>query len=224
MNWDGIISLLLACIELILLVNVVIFSEKNFINIMSWGLIALLAVYQFFEFMMCALMLKTHFMPFAAFSLISFLPALNLIFILRFLGYGNKYFRLIFLPPAVFVIYYAFIINKFAVVKCTILYAAYNYPLGDLFGFFYYAPIVISMVLLFLSLRKEKEIKKAKLSAVLLAGLIFISAPVVVAFVLSSLGRSGLLDIIESIMCKFAVVYALCLAYFALTNKRIKSE
>ena len=56
--------------------------------------------------------------------------------------------KLIFLPALIFVIYYTFAIDQFAVTSCTVLYASYNYPLGDLYGFIYYIPIIISTIIL----------------------------------------------------------------------------
>jgi len=53
MNFNGIMSLLLACIEFLLLFNLLVFIEKNRINIIAMLMIALLAAYQSMEFLMC---------------------------------------------------------------------------------------------------------------------------------------------------------------------------
>ncbi|RPI61967.1 MAG: hypothetical protein EHM44_07685, partial [Ignavibacteriales bacterium] len=149
-TWNGIISLLFACIEFLLLFNLVVFIEKNRINIIAMLMIALLAAYQSMEFLMCQVGLQESFYPYLAFVIIGFLPPLNLLLTFTLSNSLNlkKKIYLIFIPAIAFAIYYSFIIPEFAVTSCTVLYASYHYPLGDLFGAFYYLPILISIVLL----------------------------------------------------------------------------
>ena len=163
-------------------------------------------------------------MSYLAFVDISFLPPLNFYFITKYFGYEKKYFKLIFLPAIAFAIYYYFVIDRFAVTACTVLYASYSYPLGWLFGLFYYIPIVFVMIFLFVVKDKQKNDKEKKKAKILFGGLIFISIPVAIAFVMLAFKHYQLLEIIESVMCKFAFVYAICLSYFVLTNKVIKNE
>jgi len=129
-----------------------------------------------------------------------------------------------FIPSLFFIIYYPFVIEKFAVVNCTVLYASYYYPLGTLFGAFYYLPIIFSIIFLFYKKRELQDVKKIKMISVLLWGELFISIPVIVAFIIALFKSYGLLNIIESIMCKFAFVFAICLVYFALNNKKVLNE
>ena len=79
MNWNGTVSLLIACIEFLLLFNLLIFAEKNRLNKIAITMIALLAAYQTMEFLMCQVELQSSFFPYFAFVIISFLPPLNLI-------------------------------------------------------------------------------------------------------------------------------------------------
>lgn len=181
-------------------------------------------IYQVFEFLMCMLNLQYPFMAYLAFVDISFLPPLNFYFIFSYAGYRHKLFKLIFLPALVFVVYYFLVIDKFAVTACTVLYASYSYPLGGWYAFFYYSPIAAVIILLSIKIGKQREAVRKKLLKVLLFGLIFIFIPVIAAFVLYAAGDKLLLEIIESIMCKFAFVYAVCLAYFSLLNKNADNE
>jgi hypothetical protein len=48
--------------------------------------------------------------------------------------------------------------------------------------------------------------------------------PVLFAFLLAALRMPGMLNSVESIMCKFAFPYALCLTFFALNNKEVVNE
>ncbi|MCO6446926.1 MAG: hypothetical protein J5I67_04715, partial [Ignavibacterium album] len=71
MNWNGIISLLLACIEFLLLFNLLVFVKKDKLNIIALVMIALLAGYQTMEFLMCQIELQSSFYPYFAFVIIS---------------------------------------------------------------------------------------------------------------------------------------------------------
>ena len=227
-NWNGTVSLLIACFEFLPLFNLLIFAEKNRLNKIAIIMIALLAAYQTMEFLMCQVELQSAFFPYFAFVIISFLPPLNLILTSAFtkvlrdkLSYFNY---LVFLPAAFFSIYYTFIIPEFAVTSCTVLYATYHYPLGDLYGFFYYLLILISIILLAIFVKKENEKKKKLIGKVLLFGAIFISIPPVLGFSLMFAGSYSLISAMESVMCKFAFVYALCLSFICIYNSPFKDE
>lgn len=181
-------------------------------------IVFILMIYQMLEFILCRLGTNNPQLTYLAFADITLLPPLNLYFYLKYFGYYKKGMSLIFIPAIFFIIYYAFIITHFEVLKCTSLYASYNYPFGSLYGLFYYSPLLISMLIITKNISNHNEFKNKKLIVVLLSGLVFISLPVIFAFILRFFGQDLLIDIIESIMCKFAFVYAVCLAYFSLNN------
>ena len=228
MNWNGTVSLLIACFELLLLFNLLIFAEKNRLNKIAIVMIALLAGYQTMEFLMCQVELQTFIFPYFAFVIISFLPPLNLILTSAFTKVPAdklSYLRyVVFIPAMLFAVYYTFVIPEFVVTSCTVLYATYNYPLGDLYGFFYYLPILISIILMIRFVKKESDKKMKLVGGFLLFGSIFISIPVVVGFILMFTGSYSLIKAIESIMCKFAFVYALCLSFICIYNSPFKDE
>lgn len=226
MNWNGIISLLIACLEALLFINLLIFAEKNKLNRSTIVMVALLASYQAMEFLMCGIELQNPFFPYLAYVIISFLPPLNLLLVLTLTRNHNlnRIHFLIFLPAIFFVIYYAFIIPQFAVTACAVLYASYHYPLGEVYAFFYYLPILLSIILLISTVKRSLDTNITFISKVLLGGNIFISIPVVIGFALLSVGDYSLISKIESIMCKFAFVYAICLMVIALHNSNKKNE
>jgi hypothetical protein len=226
MSWNGTVSLLIACIEFLLLFNLLIFAEKNRLNKIAITMVALLATYQTMEFLMCQVELQSAFFPYFAFVIISFLPPLNLLLALTLTRNLtlNVLVSLIFIPAVIFFIYYAFVIPQFAITGCAVLYATYHYPLGDLFGFFYYLPILISIILLIMYVKKENDKKKRLIGKVLLLGTIFISIPPVLGFILMFSGSYALISAMESIMCKFAFVYAMCLTFICIYNSPFKDE
>ena len=228
MNWNGTVSLLIACFEFLLLFNLLVFAEKNRLNKIAILMVVLLAGYQAMEFLMCQVELQNAFFPYFSFVIISFLPPLNLALTSAFTKVLADKLSLIniliFAPAILFSIYYTFIIPEFAVTSCTVLYATYQYPLGDLFGFFYYLPILISIMLLIISVKKESDQKKRLIGKVLLFGAVFISIPPVIGFSLMFAGSYAVISAIESVMCKFAFVYALCLTFICIYNSPFKDE
>jgi hypothetical protein len=219
-NWNGIISLLIASLEMIFIINLLIFAEKNKLNWLAIVIVILLLGYQTIEYLICGIGLSSSFMAYLAFVDITFLPPLNLLFILTLFGYQHKLNSLIFLPAMFFIIYYSIIISQFAIVKCTVLYASYNYPLGDLYGFFYYLPLLASFILIIKNMNQTGEKKFPISLKYLFYGHLSLIIPVAIAFSMLSLGYTGLRDSIESILCKFAFLYCLSLVYFALSNKK----
>jgi len=159
-------------------------------------------------------------MAYLAFVDITFLPPLNLFFILTLFGINNKIARLIFLPAIAFVIYYSVIISEFDVVKCTVLYATYNYPLGDLYGFFYYSPLLIAFILIVKNIYNTKGLNYPIQLKYLMYAHLALIIPATIGFILLSLNLSLIVNSMESILCKFAFLYCLVLVYFALSNKQ----
>ncbi len=178
-------------------------------------------IYQLLEWLMCGLGFDSSLNAFFAFSDISFLPPLGLFFVLSFYEYRSKYFMLLFLPAIAFVIYYSTIIDQFNVNTCTVFYAIYKYPQGDLYGLFYYLPILLTIALLIKGIKKSDNKKIIHLSKILLTAYILVSIPVLFAFALKLLNYSTLLSSIVSIMCKFALILALAFTYVAI-NRRNK--
>jgi hypothetical protein len=223
-NWNGIGSLFIACVELILLINLLVFAEKNRFNKTAILIIFVLMIYQSLEFFMCQLGLDIPFMAFLAFVDIIFLPPLIIVLLSRLYNYESTYLNLIFLPATFFIIYYTSVIDKFVVTSCTVLYATYSYPLGDLYGVFYYSPIIIAIIILIKKVLQKTAKKIHIISKILLTGNIIISIPVIVGFVMMFSGNHYLIAKIESVMCKFAFLYAVCLSIAVLYNSKGKDE
>jgi hypothetical protein len=217
MNLDGIISLLIACIELVYIINLLIFAEKNSVNKFVIGLVALLFGYQFIEFLICFVGLQTQIFIYLAFLDISLLPPLGLYTALLYAGKLRSYHKFVFIPALFFIIYYPFVLDQFVVAKCTVLYASYHYPLGELYGIFYYLPIIATMIILNKKWGAETSPKQKMLTRTFFFGYIFTFIPAMIfaivfpAFIFS----------VESLLCKLAFVFATFLTIFALKNKTL---
>lgn len=224
MNWNGITSLFIACIELLLLINLLSFSEKNRFNITAIIIIALLFSYQFIEFLICMMGFDDSLFVYLAFVIISYLPPLGVILVAALNKIKSKFLYLLFLAPVFFTFYYGIIIDDFFLKGCTVLYASYHYPLGDLYGAFYYLPIIITIIWLIRTIKKTDNPKVKTIASVILSGFIVTSLPVILAFTLMAYNNYSLLSVIESVMCKFAFILALCLSFTVLYNTRKKNE
>ena len=219
-NWNGIVSLLIACIEFILIINIFIFAEKNKINYLTVLIIILLMIYQLLEWIMCGLGLDSHLIVYLTFADISFLPPLGLFFVLTYYKYHSKFFVLIFLPAVAFVIYYSTIIDRFNVNSCTVFYTIYRYPYGNLYGLFYYLLILITIGFLIRGIIKSADKTEIQFSKILLTTYSLISLPVIIAFIFLLLDEELLLHSIVSVMCKFALLLAITLTYLAINLKK----
>jgi hypothetical protein len=214
-NLQGIVSLLLASIEIVLLINVMIFAEKNRINKYLFVLIFLLFSYQLFEFLICYVQLTDSIWIYFAFVLLSLLPPLGLLSVLAITGRNKKLNLLLFLPPLFFAVYYPFVLESLEVKLCTIFVAEYDYPLSILYGIFYYYPILFTLVLLVLELRKDINSKRKRNIGFLIAGytFTFISPLIIIIF------YPPIIKVIESFLCKFALFLAVAASFFTLFNK-----
>ncbi|MCX6174348.1 MAG: hypothetical protein NTZ27_06325 [Ignavibacteriales bacterium] len=217
MKLDGIISLLIACVELLYIINLLIFAKKNSINKLVIGMIFLLFGYQFIEFLICFVGLQKQILIYLAFFDISLLPPLGLYTVIKFFAKESQYSKLVFIPALFFIIYYPFVIEQFAVTKCTVLYASYHYPLGDLYGIFYYLPIIFSMIILNKKWGAETDPLQKTLTRTFLFGYLFTFIPSMIL----AIAIPAFITAVDSLLCKLAFVFATFLMIFVLKNKTI---
>lgn len=212
---DGLVSLLIACIELLFIINLFLFAKKNTVNKLVIAQLILLFCYQLFEFLICFAGLTDQVIIYFALLDITLLPPLGLYTVLLYAGKLRNYHKLIFLPALFFIIYYPFAIDQLAVTKCTVLYASYYYPLGPFYATFYYLPIIGSMIILNKKWGAESEPYKKSLTRLYLFGYLFTFIPaMVIAIFIPSFVFA-----VESLLCKLAIVLATFLTIFALKNK-----
>ncbi|NJD21635.1 MAG: hypothetical protein FIA82_03045 [Melioribacter sp.] len=217
MNLDGIISLLIACIELLYIINLLIFAEKNSINKLVIGMISLLFGYQLIEFFICFAGLQKQIFIYLAFLDISLLPPLGLYTVLKFTGKLKSHHKYIFIPALFFIVYYPFVLDQFAVTKCTVLYAAYHYPMGPLYATFYYLPIIGSMIILNKKWGRETDPKQKSVTRLFFFGYLFTFMPAMII----ALFIPSFITAVESLLCKLAFIFATFLMFFVLKNKTV---
>jgi hypothetical protein len=214
-NLDGLISLLIACIELLFIINLLIFAKKNRLNKLIIAQVFLLFGYQSFEFLICFAGIKSQLFVYLALLDITLLPPLGLYSVLLFSDKLKSYHKFIFIPALFFIIYYPIVLDQLAVTKCTVLYASYYYPLGPLYAAFYYLPIIGSMIILNKKWGAESEPVKKSLTRIYFFGYIFTFIPsMIIAIFIPTF-----VNAVESLLCKMAFILAIHLTIFALKNK-----
>jgi len=219
-DFQGIISLFIACVEIVLLINLLIFSEKNKENKIIIGIVTLLFGYQFMEFFMCYTASHSYLLVYISFIIISFLPPLMLYLVLTVNKFNNKSILLIFVPIVVLLTYYLFVLNSFEITNCTVLFAAYEMPLGDLYGVIYYSPIITSIYLLS-KMVSNPIYKENKINLVImLVGILATFVPVALIIAMFPV----LIDYVESFFCKAASIIALTFTLYAMRNNSKEKE
>ncbi len=219
-DYPGIISLFIACIEIVFFINLLIFSEKNSENKLIIFIILLLFSYQIMEFIMCYFENYSHLLVYFSFSIISFLPPLVLYLVLTIKKVKNRLTLLIFLPAIALLVYYIFVITGFEITACNILFAAYEMPLGDLYGVVYYSPIIISIYLLSkMVLNPSYKERKTNL-LIMLWGLLLTFIPVALIIAMFPF----LIDYVESFFCKAASLIAITLTIYGIRNSSKVNE
>lgn len=216
-QFDGIVSLLLACLELVLIFNLLIFAEKNYVNKQIIFLVTLLCVYQSFEFIICYFGINSQIILYLALFTITLLPPISLKIAAGFQGFRGRIVNLIFLPALFFIFYYPTVLDELAVTKCTVFYAIIEFPLGDLYGLFYYIPVLLTIVLLYFDYRRSEGVHK-RLKLILLLGFVITFIPTFILLI--TVEQASLF--IESIMCKAAFIIALSASYTAIMYKEEK--
>jgi hypothetical protein len=128
----------------------------------------------------------------------------------------KKFQGVIFAPAIFFSLYYFLTIKEFRIRECSVIYASYHYPLGFLYGLFYYLPILIALFIAFrnLIISKDKILKKN--NSILIFGYLSFLIPMILTLVI----YPESVNFIESLMCKFAFVLSFTISYFALEIKR----
>ena len=215
MSLDGLISLLIACIELVIIINLVIFCEKNAVNKLVTCMIGFLFGYQFIEFLICYMDLQKQIVIYLAFLDITILPPLGLFATLKFANRQKDYHYFVFVPALFFILYYPFVLDQFAVTKCTVLYASFHYPLGSIYAVFYYLPILAAMIILNKKWGSDKSISEKSLTRLFFFGYLFTFVPAM----LFALLIPSFINAVESLLCKLAFIFAIFLTLFVLKNR-----
>ena len=214
-GFEGIPSLFFACVELLLLVNSLIFAQKNKLNYIIFLLIALFASNHIIEFLICLVNINSSIIVLINFALVSLIPPLALGLVLKFWNHNSSLNYFLFFPSAVFIYSFAQFFEVFKVTECSYLYVVYQFPLRTELGVFFYTINIAAIIFLFYKLREIKLRYMRHMNKWLMIGQILAFVPpLIILLLFPSLEIYN-----ESILNKFAFFYVLSLTYFSLKNK-----
>ena len=214
-DFIGITFLFLACLEFILLINAIIFSQKNSVNFIVFITISIFVAVSIIEFIISQFEINNSALLLLNFSLISFLPALSLLLVLKFWNHESKLKFFIFLPTIAFIYYFTLLSNSIKIIEYSYFYIIYFYPLRTELGIFYFVMNFSALLFLIVKLRDPSLGYKKRLNVVLVLSLcISVVIPILILLFYPSLNIYT-----ESILNKFAFFYVLGLTYFSLKNK-----
>lgn len=214
------ISLTTFIIEFVVATYLIFFRKKSVTNIGFGMLLYVLGLYQFLEFMICST--GTPFIwAKAGFITYTFLPAIGLHFVMRYLRKRHSQ-CLVYAPPVIFSLY-ALLNSGFVVYAgCTKLFVKISTILGNqtwlimIYLVYYFAYILWFSWLLIARITKETNKKKKQIEKMILAGTLVSLVPAMVLLVIFPS-----LDIMfASIYCEFSVLFAL----FALISSKIDAQ
>lgn len=116
-------------------------------------------------------------------------------------------------------VYYLIVPNAFNLQTCNPFYAVYTYPLGNLYGIFYFGFIGWALILIgigwIVNGRKSRKDLNKKAALVLIGYLSFL-VPMAITVVVDFSTSSA----IPSIMCKYALLLATTLLIFSFQYRR----
>lgn len=211
----GIPSLFIACLEYLLLINVVVFGHKNNVNIIAFIIIAIYSTNHLFEFFISQFNITNPFFVFLNFAAIAFLPAWSFYLVLKFWRHETKLQYLIFLPAFAFLFYFITQIDSFHVSNYYYFYITFSYPLRSEFGIYYFAMNISAMIILLIKIREPRQRYKRHLNiALILSCIVGFIIPLILLLFFPSTKTYA-----ESVLNKFAFFYVLGLTYFSLKNK-----
>ncbi len=215
MSPDGLLSLLIFCIETVLLINLFIFSENNETNKWVKLMLFILSLFQLSEFIICYNMINIPVMIYLQIMIAGLLPPVGLVLVQKYWGSEAKYKILYFIFPLIFLIYYPTVLDEFKLGECTFFLAAFEIPRGVFFGLYYYGFVLAAIATNIYYLLKCTDNSKKNLGLILLLGYILTFLPGSIIMLFNKI----MLNSVESLFCKFAVFLAFALTYLGLKNK-----
>ncbi|MHA1685385.1 MAG: hypothetical protein ACTSYD_03130 [Candidatus Heimdallarchaeaceae archaeon] len=214
----GTLSLILFSLELIMLIVIIIKNRGHPFFSTIVIIMGLLQLYQLSEFLIC-IGVDANVVGRIGFVIITFLPPMGYFLSTQITNWKYKDYLLGFGLAIFFAVYYTVVPKSVILVNCNPLYATYDYPLYEAYGFYYYGMIVYSIGFLTYHIVAKKNIFK-KSSILLLIGYLAFLAPMqIMVLVDRKYGAS-----VPSIMCKYAFLLAIVLLIFSFNKPEIPVE
>ncbi len=216
---DGILSLILFGIELILLIIICVKNRDHPQFWIIFTIMLILQTYQLSEFLLC-IGVTQNFVVRLALSIITFLPPTGYLLTIRVLQCKRKFILLIFYLSLIFgiilTIYFFFVDTTIALQDCNPVYAIYQIGLKYLYGVYYNLVIGFSLLVIFYQIIFKKILKHNLKGLFVLIAYISFLLPMTITLIVDP----ELLSAATSIMCKYAILLAIMLSIFSFYRKK----
>ena len=216
---DGILSLILFGIELILLIIICIKNRDHPQFWIIFTIMLLLQTYQLSEFLLC-IGVAQNIVVRLAISIITFLPPTGYLLTIRVLQCKRKFVLLIFYLSLIFAVilsFYFFFWDTTIVMKdCNPIYAVYQIGFTHLYGVYYNSVILLTLLVIFYQIIFKRVLKHNLKGLLVLIGYISFLLPMIITLLVDPL----LVSATTSIMCKYAILLAIMLLIFSFYKKK----
>ncbi len=220
MCFTPIISLTTFIIEFIIATYLIFYRKKSVTNIGFGMILYVLGAYQLFEFLICTTGTPAIWAK-AAFITYTFLPAIGLHFVLRYLRKRHSQ-TLIYTLPTLFSLFALFNTKFIVFATCTSLFVKISTILSSqpwlfiIYLTYYFAYIAYLIIILIHRIPKEKNKKKKKIEKHILVGVILSLIPAVIFLIIFPY----LNILFASVYCEFSILVAI----FALLSTKIDAK
>ena len=219
-EFHGLFSLLVACIELVLAINLLVFGGRNSKSYLIAASALLLFIGQLVEFSACYFGYSNTLLTYVAVISFWFFAAALLETAAGMQGFSGKAVKLVYIPLIAYAFYLPLHLESLRISGCTIFHAEYSYP-GEYLTIAYFAVcITAALAVLFFGHSKTDEKNKKYFIAV--------SAGIIAAYLPSAMAvwMAPQLDGLGfSIFSKAALIVLLPLAwYLIMLNNSSKNE
>jgi hypothetical protein len=219
---DGLLSLIFFIIEFGFLIIIVVKNRNHPQFIWIILLMIFLQLYQLMEFLLC-IGIDANIVGRLGLVAITFLPPLGVLltsYACNLRHWINWSGLIIGIGLSLF---YAIIPDAFTFQTCNPFYATYAYPLGNVYGIFYFGYIGWAFVLIIISLirnRKTHAKNENKKAIFVLIGYLSFLLPMGLTLIIDT----STINALESIMCKYAILLATTLLFFSFQYSRDNFE
>ena len=215
---DGILSLIIFGIELILLIIICVKNRDHPQFWIIFTIMLLLQTYQLSEFLLCVGVAQNIVVRLAI-SIIIFLPPTGYLLTIRVLNCKRKYIHLIFylslLYGIILALYYLFLDVTIVMQDCNPIYAIYQIGHSIYFGTYYNSVILFALLIIFYQIIFKRVLKHNLKGLLVLIGYISFLLPMVITLLVAP----QLIVATTSIMCKYAILLAIMLFIFSFYRK-----
>jgi len=203
---DGDLSLAIFITEIIILVLVIYKNHDHpqFITISS--LILILLSYQLFEYTICKTNSET--IVKVAFLIITFLPPIGYHLAAQLAKWPHKDYIIGYLSGVGYGLFFLVVPDGLVFLNCNVCYAVYSIKIRWTYSVYYFGIILYTMIFLVIQIIKQKKERIRKQLLILLIGFLLFTGPMTTLIAIDT----DFHYYVTSIMCKFALLYAITLA------------